>query len=190
MKRNAAYGHTCPSGYFTEASGFTLIELLVVIALIVVMLALSAPVTRDVLTVNSLKKASRQLIGLERKLRGDAVRDQVDYILMIDIPGVSYYVITSDMTPEKKQEIKKSAKKFPAGVAVLDIINPKNEKVADGEVAVKFRRNGVCTPLVLHLGDDEDRMTLAVNPFLGVTAVYDRYVDISMDSGLGGAAAK
>ena len=42
----------------------------------------------------------------------DAVRDQVDYVLILDIPGASYYVITSDMTPEKKDEIKKKCKKI------------------------------------------------------------------------------
>jgi len=170
--------------------GFTLVELLVVIALVVIILALAAPVTRDALTTNSLKKASRQIIGLERNLRVEAVRDQVDYILHLDISAASYYVITSDMTPEKQNEIKKSSKKFPAGVAVLDIINQKNEKIAEGVVKIKFGRNNICPALVIHLAEGEDRMTLVVNPFLGITAVYDQYVEISPDDGLGKDVAK
>jgi prepilin-type N-terminal cleavage/methylation domain-containing protein len=170
--------------------GFTLVELLVVIALVGIILVMAVPVTRDILTASSLKKMSRQLIGLERKLRVEAVRDQVDYILLLDISGASYYVITPDMTPEKQNEIKKNAKKFPAGVAVLDIVNLENKKIAEGEVRIKFGRNNICTPLVIHLGEDEDQMTLVVNPFLGVTAVYDQYVDISLDDGLGKDAAK
>ena len=170
--------------------GFTLVELLVVIALIGMVLVLAVPATRDAMTVNNLKKASRQLVGLMRQLRTDAVRDQLDYILVMNIPGASYYVIASDMTPEKQNDIKKNAKKFPAGVAVLDIINPKNEKIAEGEVRIKFGRNNVGPPLVIHLAEDEDRMTLVVNPFLGITAVYDQYADISIDDGLGKNAAK
>lgn len=165
--------------------GFTLVELLVVIALAVIILALAAPVTRDALSANNLKKFSRQFIGLERKLRVEAVRDQVDYILHLDIPAASYYVTASDMTPEKQDEIKKSSKKFPAGVAVLDIINQKNEKITDGVVKIKFGRNNICPALIIHLAEDEDRMTLVVNPFLGVTAVYDHYVEISPEDGLG-----
>jgi general secretion pathway protein H len=184
MKRNTAYGR------FAEPSGFTLVELLVVIALVAIILALAAPVTRDALTTNSLKKASRQIIGLERKLRVEAVRDQIDYILHLDIPGASYYVITSNMTPEKQNDIKKNSKKFPAGVAVLDVINQKNEKIAEGVVKIKFGKNGICPPLVIHLAEDEDRMTLVVNPFLGITAVYDQYVEISPDDGLGKDLAK
>jgi len=170
--------------------GFTLVELLVVIALIGMVLVLAVPTTRDAMTVNNLKKTSRQLVGLMRQLRTDAVRDQLDYILVLNIPGASYHVIASDMTPEKQNDLKKNAKKFPAGVAVLDIINPKNEKIAAGEVRIKFGRNNVGPPLVIHLVEDEDRMTLVVNPFLGITAVYDQYADISIDDGLGKNAAK
>lgn len=159
-------------------------------ALIGVILALAAPVTRDALTVNNLKKAARQLIGLERKLRVEAVRDQVDYILHLDIPGASYYVTESGMTPEKQDEVKKNAKKLPHGVAVADIINQKKEKIKDGVVQIKFGRNNIGPPLVIHLREDEEGMTLVVNPFLGVTAVYDRYAEISPDDGLGKDAAK
>lgn len=180
---------TLTTGKLSE-KGFTLLELLVVIALVVIILALAAPVTRDALSKSSLKKASRQIIALERKLRVDAVRDQLDYILHLDIVTASYYVTASDMTPEKQDEIKKSSKKFPAGVAVLDIINQKNEKIADGVVKMKFGRNNICPALVIHLAEDENRMTLVVNPFLGITAVYDHYVEISPDDGLGKNVAK
>jgi len=185
MKRNVAYGVVCPQRYFTEPFGFTLVELLVVIALVGVILVLAIPTTRDVLTGDNLKKASRQLIGLERKLRVEAVRDQTDYILCLDLPTSSYWVITSDMTPEKENEVKGNARKLPAGVVIMDIVGEKNKKVSQGEVKIKFAKNNLCPPMIIHLAYEEDRMTLVVNPFLGITGVYDEYVDISMDEGLG-----
>jgi len=163
---------------FAGSSGFTLVELLLVIVLMGVILALAVPSTRDVLTGDNLKKASRQLIGVEKKLRVEAIRDQIDYILCFDIPNVAYWVVASDMTPEKQDEIKKRPQHLPSGVVILDIVGEDNKKQSADEVRIKFGKKNICSPSVIHLGYEEDRMTMVINPFLGVTDVYDKYVDI------------
>ncbi len=162
--------------------GFTLLELLLVIVLIGVILVLAVPSTRNALTGDSLKKASRQLIGLERKLRTEAVRDQLDYILSIDLSDFSYWVIASDMTPEKQAEIKKSRRHFPADVVIMDIVDENNNKKSAGEVKIVFKKNNVCTPAIIHLSYKEDKMTIVINPFLGVTDIYDQYMDIPINT--------
>jgi prepilin-type N-terminal cleavage/methylation domain-containing protein len=172
MKRYKAYR------VFAGSSGFTLVELLLVIVLMGVILALAVPSTRDVLTGDNLKKASRQLSGIEKKLRVEAIRDQVDYILCLDLPNSSYWVVASDMTPEKQDEIKKRPQHLPSGVVILDIVGEDNKKQSADEVRIKFGKKNICSPSVIHLAYEEDRMTMVINPFLGVTDVYDKYVDI------------
>lgn len=122
MKRYKAYRH------FAGSSGFTLLELLVIIVLVGVIVALAVPSIRDTLTGDNLKKASRQFIGIERKLRGEAVRDQIDYILCLDLPNSTYWVLASDMTPEKQDEIKKNPKNLPSDVVILDVVGENNKK--------------------------------------------------------------
>ena len=160
--------------------GFTLVELLLVIALIGVVLAFAVPSTRDVLTGDKLKKASRQLIAMERKLRVDAVRNQMNYILCIDLPDSAYWVIASDMTPEKQDEIKKSPRHLPPDVAIMDIVDENNKKKTVGEARINFTKNNICSPAIIHLAYEEDRMTIVINPFLGVTDIFDKYVDIPL----------
>jgi Tfp pilus assembly protein FimT len=155
-------------------------ELLVVIVLMGVILAFAVPSTRDVLTGDNLKKTSRQFIGLERKLRVEAVRDQIDYILCIDLPSSTYWVVASDITPEKQDEIKKRPQHLPSGVVILDIVEENNKKQSKDEVRIKFGKKNICSPAVIHLAYEENRMTMVINPFLGVTDVYDKYVDISV----------
>jgi Tfp pilus assembly protein FimT len=145
-----------------------------------VILALAVPSTRDVLTGDNLKKASRQLMGMEKKLRVEAVRDQMDYILCLDLPNSAYWVVASDMTPEKQDEIKKRPQHLPSGVVILDIVGENNKKQSADEVRIKFGKKNICSPSVIHLAYEENRMTMVINPFLGVTDVYDKYVDISV----------
>ena len=168
------------SGYFAKSSGFTLLELLVVIVLMGVILALAVPSTRDVLTGDNLKKASRQLMGMEKKLRVEAVRDQIDYILSLDLLNAAYWVVASDMTSEKQDEIKKRPQHLPSGVVILDIVGENNKKQSADEARIKFGKKNICFPAVIHLAYEENRMTMVINPFLGVTDVYDKYVDITM----------
>lgn len=157
---------------------------MLVIMVIGVILFLSVPTTRDVLTTDKLKSVSRQLIGLERKLRVDAVRDQIDYTLNLDLPASTFWVTISGMTPEGQDEVKKNAQHLPEGVTISDIVTDHNKKQADEIVKIKFQKNNTCMPAVIHLAYEENRMTLVINPFLGITGVYDKYIEVALeDSG-------
>lgn len=158
--------------------GFTLIELLLVIALIGIVVVMAVPSIRDTLNEDDLKKASRQLMALERKLRVEAVRDQLDYILCFNIPSSTYWVIASDMTPEKQNEMKSHAQQLPSDISIMDIVDENNKKQSSDEARIKFGKNNFSSPAVIHLQYKEDKMTIVINPYLGITDIYDKYVDI------------
>ncbi len=157
-------------------NGFTLVELMLVIMVISVILFLAVPTTRDFLTTDSLKKASRNIVGLDKQLRVDAVRDQIDYTLNLDIPNASLWVTTNDMTAIKIEEVQKNAKHLPPRVIISDIALENSKKISDGIVKIKYGKNNVTSPAIIHIAYEEKKMTLILNPFLGITDVYDGYL--------------
>jgi Tfp pilus assembly protein FimT len=142
---------------------------MLVIMIIGVILFLAVPATRDVLMTDNLKKTARQLIGLERKLRIDAVRDQIDYILNFDLPATAFWITTPDMTPEKIDDVKKNAQHLPEGVIIADITGVNDQKLTTGEIKLRFTKHNTSPPAVIHLIEEENKITLTLSPFLGVT---------------------
>ena len=160
-------------------AGYTLIELAVVVFLIGGMLFIAAPRIRDTLLNDSLKSTVRHFIGTARELRNDAVREQVDYILHIDLNGRTIWTYSADMTPEKRDERQKAAFRLPADIKVVDVYRIGREKQSDGDAEITFSRKGYVQPTVVHLARAESAYTLVFQPFLSTVQTYDKYVDYS-----------
>jgi prepilin-type N-terminal cleavage/methylation domain-containing protein len=157
--------------------GYTLIELVIVTVLIGIVLYLGLPSLRDTLLDDSLKSASRQLVGTIRELRSEAVREQVDYVLLLDLNYNNYWTYTTDMTPEKRDDRRQYAKPFPEGVRVEDVHLVGREKQTEGEGAITFFKRGYVQPALIHLVWDDRRLTLVLEPFLSTVKIHDGYVD-------------
>ena len=158
-------------------AGYTLIELAVVVFLIGVMLSLAAPRVRDTLLNDSLKSTVRHFIGISRELRNEAIREQVDYILHIDLNRRSVWTYSADMTPEKRDERQKAAFRLPDDVKVSDTYRIGREKQSDGDATITFFKKGYVQPTVIHLAKGERACTLIFQPFLSAIQTYDKYVD-------------
>ncbi|MCK9276446.1 MAG: prepilin-type N-terminal cleavage/methylation domain-containing protein [Syntrophales bacterium] len=161
--------------------GFTLIELTVVMALIGLMLSITVPAIRDEVLTDSLKKTVNHLINTNAELRNNALREQVDYLLHIDIDNGLFYTYTEDMTPEGKDEQKKRAYCLSPGIKLKDLYRFGGEKITDGEVTIRFFKGGYVQPTVLHLSEDDRSFTLVFEPFFHRVKIYDRYIEIEKE---------
>ncbi len=157
--------------------GYTLIELSVVVFLIGLMLFIAAPRVRDAFLDDSLKASARKITGTAQELRTDAVREQVDYILHLDLSRGSFWTYSADAAPEKKDERKKGAYRFREGVRIVDAYQVGREKKSDGEMTVRFFKQGYAQPYVIHLAKDERNYTLVINPFLSAVTIHENYID-------------
>lgn len=159
-------------------AGYTLIELAVVIFLIGLMLFLAAPRIRHTLLDDSLKSVARHLTGVAKALRNEAVREQVDYVLHLDLSNNAVWTYSADMTPEKRSERQKGAFKFPPDVKIADVYRIGNEKQIDGDATIVFFKRGYVQPTVVHLAKGDRFHTLVFQPFLSAVKMYDQYLDL------------
>jgi len=141
------------------------------------MLLIAVPKVRDTMLNDGLETTVNRLIGMARELRSDAVRNQVDYVLHIDMDNDLIWAHSIDMTPEAKDEMKKRAFRLPEDVKVMDISFSEEEKMTDGEATIRFSRKNYTQPAVIHLAEKDRHFTLVVEPFLSSVRTYDKYID-------------
>lgn len=166
--------------------GYTLIEISVVIVLVGVMLLLAVPKVRDTLTGDRMRTAVRNLSGTARELKASAVREQVDYLLHLDLDRGQVWNTRDDMTPDDRTLRRSQARPLPPGVRIADVAFADEGKKNQGEVIIRFFRQGYVQPAAIHLADDDRVMTLVFQPFLSTFEVQDKYVDVWQSRGNAG----
>ena len=168
-------------GIGLNKNGYTLIELAVVVFLLGLMVYVSVPRVRDSLIKDDVKSTVRRLIGAVRELRVAAVREQVDYVLHLDLEKNAFWTYSVDMTPEKREERKSNAFNFPEAVKIADVSQIGLAKKADGEVEIKFFKQGYGQPTIIHLTWAEQYFTVVLSPFMNNIKLYEKYVDVAPD---------
>ena len=150
-------------------------------SVVAAMLVIAVPKIRETLISDGLKTTVRQLVGAAKELLIDAVREQVDYTLTLDVSNNAFWTSSQDMTPEKLDEQKKRAVHFPEGVRIADVSQMGMENKSDGERTVKFFNQGNIQPTVIHLMKEQRYFTILLSPFLNTVKIYDKYADITPD---------
>ncbi len=158
--------------------GFTLIELCVVVVLLGTMMFIAAPRVHDAIFKDSLRQAVKQIVMKSRELRSDAVRDNVDYVLHFDMDKSRVWYEASDMTSEKRNEMKGKYFQLPENVKILEITILGGGKKSEGDATLKFFRRGYTQPAVLYLSQNERVYTIVYNPFSGTASTYDKMIKI------------
>jgi Tfp pilus assembly protein FimT len=143
------------------------------------MLLIAIPAVRDTLLNDRLSSTVRRLIGITRELRNEAVQNQVDYILCLDLNNNTVWTYSTDTTPGKKAEKKKDAAQLGEGIKIADSYQSGYEKQFDGEATITFSKKGYAQPTVIHLASEDRNITLFIQPFLNAVKIYDRYIDLT-----------
>ena len=163
---------------FLDKRGYTLIELIVVVVLIGLVLTLAVPRLRNALLTDDLKGAARKMIGIINNLRNEAIREQRDYFLHLDLDANKFWVSYGSMTDEERAVASEEGSNFPGDIHIDDIWIKGKGKMVRGATRIRFTRRGYTQKSAIHLSSEDGReLTLVLSPFLGKIKVINKYVE-------------
>jgi general secretion pathway protein H len=157
-------------------AGFTLIELIVVMALMGIVLFVSVPRIEGTFLQDDAKKSSRWLIAKIQTLRENAVREQVDFLLHLDLDANRIWETHASMTPEALQDSADNAQSPPGKVRLAAVNFPRREAITAGRTALHFYHAGYSDKALIQMLDGDRPITLLVEPFLAKVNTFERLV--------------
>lgn len=167
---------TSKTGTSTE-TGFTLVELTVVLLLIGLIFSLVLPRLPGI-GENRLKSTARRLSGMAQHLFNEAALtgNEHQLVFSIDDNSVTGKMIDADGELVYDEEF---ARQTDLGaVRLIDVDIPGRGKATRGQVTTRVLPIGWIEETVIHIkGENEQVMTLHLQPLTGTTTVYEGYRD-------------
>ncbi len=159
-------------------SGFTLIEITVVISLISIMFFFTVPRFRNEVLTDSVNDTSRWIIGKVRVLKEYSTTKQKLTILHINMDSNKMWVSDETMTHEDLEKAHEKGFEIPEDVKVINVEYPQKGIISAGQADICFYRAGYSDKALIHIqGDDEQKISFLIEPFLPKVKLYEKYVD-------------
>jgi len=159
--------------------GFTLLELMVVMVLISLMTAFTMPTLRSSLFSDQLKTTTRRLVAMISETSQEAVRTQSAHFLSFDLGQNQVWMNDGAQDESEDDVIAKRHLNIDDSVKVVDIVSVYGGKRSQGKTTIRFSKKGYVDMTLIHLRSGDGReMTLMLSPFLGVTKLFDSYIEL------------
>ena len=158
-------------------AGFTLVEIVVVMVLISLFMVLSIPMFGSMGT-GSLDSSARRLSGTIKYLFNESALSGLEYRLIFDLDGGTYraQVLAPDgRLLDAEDQGRQAALK--GSVRFEDLRLPGRGRFSMGEVTTRIDPSGWIEETIIHLVDDDEKLTLRVMPLTGTTEIFAGYRD-------------
>ena len=157
-------------------AGFTLIELLVVMAILTIIIAIGVPPLQNALIVDHVKEAARWIILKEPTLKERAVSEQKIYRLHVDMDTNRFWISDESMDEDQLLDAARQGFELTGDLEVLDVEYPNAETISAGLAEIGFYPQGYSDRAIIHLKDNDARLSFEVEPFLSNVIMVEDYV--------------
>ncbi|MEW6664420.1 MAG: prepilin-type N-terminal cleavage/methylation domain-containing protein [Thermodesulfobacteriota bacterium] len=163
-------------------SGFTLLELVVVLLIFSLFFSTVYLGLENTLSGGDLKLAGRMIVNEVARARGDAAAAREERLLRFDLEKDRIYLVAPKRPAKEgvqaQEELQYPPRPLPRGVMLEDLVIGAKEKVQSGEVDLRFFSNGSMDRALVHIRNEENQvLTLALNPLTGQVSLREGYVD-------------
>lgn len=156
---------------------------MVVMVLISLMTAFAVPGLRSSLFSDQLKTTTRKILGLVSEASQEAVSKHAEYSLYFDLEKNSISTLQEEQKEAADVQYPQGRElNVPDSVQLTDVTSVHGGKQSQGMAVIRFSKKGYVDKTLIHLrSDDGDDMTIMLSPFLGVTKIFDSYIELEDD---------
>jgi len=156
---------------------FTLIELIVVLVLVSTMVLIALPSVRDTLSASPVRTEARKLAECIEETRSRATREQMDFMLHVDIEKGHFWTCRRSEPAERQERSANSAWTLPDGVRIAGIQFGSGEIQKAGEARILFSGQSYAQQAVIHLLRNDLSVSLTIRPFMNEVEIQEEPIE-------------
>lgn len=165
-----------PTGCSNLPTGFTLIELIVVVALISLLFFIAMPRLQDTILSDERREMANWIMFKTQSLREKAIRDQVVYVLHVDIDNQHMWVSIENRVTEALEHSAKKGYELKKNLKIIDVEHQQKGKTTSGTADILFYNKGYADRAFIHVEEnDEKQLSFLVESFLPEVKMYEEY---------------
>lgn len=159
-----------------QSRGFTLVELIVVISIIAILLVFSFPVFQNFHFFSNSKSQTGKIVRLITDLKKRALQNNVDYFMHINSDSGMVWISNDSMDDELNEKAKENAIVLSENFSILDVEFHGMAESGGTEYKIRFRKQGYSDFALIHILENENNLTLKIEPFLSTVQILNRHV--------------
>ncbi len=160
----------------SKENGFSLIELIIVMVITGVVLSFVLPNFRAFNPLSPADNVLGKTVQLIDRLKIQAMTEYRDYVMHVDLAQGLIWISHDTMDEDQTDDAKNSGIRFSGDTILLGVEYPQPLPHDTDQFLIRFYKKGYSDMALIHLKNDDEDVTLVIEPFLANAELEKRIV--------------